>query len=363
MRQLTSALVFGAFMLGASSVSHATDFFAPSGYDVVKVNLVANDLAFNAATGEYIASVGSAAGYGLGNTVSRIGADGTILLSTFVGSEPGRVEVSRDGSTGYVALMGASTIRSFNAVTGEVTGQINLQPNSDGAVLAEDLSISPNDANTIAVAMRNTCCSPRHEGVAIFSNGVMLAAKTPGHTGSNSIEFGANGSVLYGYDNESSEFGFRTMAVNATGVSVTSFSKATLNGYYKTIQYDDGLIFSSAGEVIDPTTAVKLGQFSLEYGSFFAPDVSLGRAYGLNSTGQLTIFDLNTFTPVVTFNLRNKLQETNFSELIVGANHDLAIRGTHGIYLLAASVPEPSTWAMMGLGLLATWSVSRRRQG
>ena len=46
------------------------------------------------------------------------------------------------------------------------------------------------------------------------------------HTGSNVIAFGATAGRLYGYNNETSEFGFRRMDVTASGVTVLEIRPA-----------------------------------------------------------------------------------------------------------------------------------------
>lgn len=356
----SSLLVCMMGFIGLSACLPATAAL-PTGYEVTKVNLLSNDLVFNNATGEYLASVGSAAGFGSGNSITRIGDNGTILQSTFVGSEPGKIALAKDGSKGYVALNGAPAITVFDGSNGANLSKINLTGTWNGANYAEDLSVSPDDADTIAVSLRNSCCSPRHEGVAIFKNGVMLPTKTPGHTGSNTIEFGSSGSVLYGYNNETSEFAFRTMSVSSTGVTVSSLSTAPLYGYNKTIQYDQGYIFGSSGEVIDAETATRLGQISLDYGALLAPAVAQGHVYALGGYGQLSIYDLTTFTPITTFNLSSLIGSTGFTKLIVGADGDLAIQSTRGIFLLSA-VPEASTLATMSLGLIGLLIAARKRQ-
>lgn len=330
-------------------------------YRVTTVSLASNDLAFNAATGEWLLSVPSSAGYGLGNSITRLSASGSILQSTFVGSEPGVIALSSDGSQGYVGLKGAGFIRAFNAMTGAAQGQFALGTSwLGGSEYAEDIAVSPDDKNLIAVSLRNNCCSPRHDGVAIFKNGVALPNKTGVHTGSNSIEFGADGSVLYGYNNETTEFGFRTMAVNANGVSVTSVGFGAFAGFYKTFQYDGGLLFSSGGDVADAATGLKIGQFTIGYDSSFVASVKRGEAYALTSAGMLTIFDLATYTPKSTLNLG--FYPGSVSELVLGADGALAARTANALYLLTP-VPEPGSTALLVLGLAGLAVFKSRRTG
>ncbi|NBD21454.1 hypothetical protein GTZ97_12345 [Aquabacterium fontiphilum] len=334
----------------------------PSDFQVTAVSLTSvNDVVFNASTQELLVSVGSLAGYGYGNSITRIGLNGTILGSQFVGSEPGKIALSSDGTVGYVALQAAPSIKQFNALTGTTISSISTPSSTySGATRAEDIAVSPDNANVIAVSISNTCCSPRHEGVYIIENGQVLPNRTPGHTGSNTIEFGANGSILYGYNNETTEFGFRTMSVNNAGVSTTSVTGGALYGFYQTFTYEAGLAYSSSGVVFNPSTGEQLGKFSLPYDATFTASVTTKRAYAIDGARRLTVFDFDTFTPIATFNLAGQLNDTNISKLIYTQSGSLAAIGPTGVYVLSA-VPEiGSMWMMiLGLfGLMATVKIS-----
>ena len=56
---------------------------------------------------------------------------------------------------------------------------------------------------------------------------------------------------LYGYNNETSEFGFRRMTINASGVTVTNTTQNLISGS-SDIRYSNGYIYSTSGKVIDP---------------------------------------------------------------------------------------------------------------
>ncbi len=357
----TSVIAGGLACFALQAAHAALPADLPLSYQVSTVSLkAANDLVFNASSQELLASIGSAAGYGVGNTITRIGLDGAILSSQFVGSEPGKIALSSDGSVGYVALQTAPSIKQFNTLTGITTASISVPGSAyNGSTRAEDIAVSPTDANVIAVSVRNTCCSPRHEGVYIIQNGQVLADHTPGHTGSNTIEFGANGTTLYGYNNETTEYGFRTMSVNSTGVRTTSVSGSTLYGFYQTFTVEQGLAYSSTGVVFNPSTGEQMGQFSLPYDATFAVSVADKRAYSLNSAKQLTVFDFDTFTPITTFDLSGELGDTSLSKLIYTKDGSLAAIGTNSIFVLSA-VPEVGSMWMGALGMLSLAAAVRK---
>lgn len=354
-RQGMGSLLLACAIAFVAPLASAT----PSGFQVTTVNLWTNDLAYNATSGEWLVAVPSYAAFGVGNSITRVSSTGKVLQSTYMGSEPYRIALSQDGSLGYVSLWGANAIRSFNGLTGAALTQVSL-----GSNYAEDLEVSPTDKTVVAASLANHYFSPRHEGVAIFKNGVLLPGQTPGHTGSNVIEFGADGSTLYGFNTETSERGFRTMGVSDSGVTVQSVKNQVFNGYTQDIQYDSGMVFNSNGEVVDAATGQKLGQFPIVgYQGSLLASVATGEAYFLHNSGVLTIFDLATFTAKATYSLGIQIGAGGtFTDLTLGANGNLAVNaGGEKIYLLTA-VPEPGSAALLLLGLLGlAWRRSRQQ--
>jgi hypothetical protein len=113
------------------------------------------------------------------------------------------------------------------------------------------MEVMPGQPSTVAVSRRYLSTSPRHAGVGIYDDGVVRSTTTPTHTGSNVIEFSSSASTLYGYNNETSEFGFRRMTINASGVTVTNTTQNLISGS-SDIRYSNGYIYSTSGKVIDP---------------------------------------------------------------------------------------------------------------
>ena len=270
---------------------------------VRKVDLAANDLVVNPATQTLYASVPSTAG-ARGNSVTAINPqEATLGASTFVGSEPNRLAISDDAQLIYVGIDGASAVRRVDLATQTAAQQFALGNSQFGGPLrANDIAVAPGQPTVVAVSRRNTCCSPSHEGVAVFDNGVMRSQTTPGHTGANVIEFSASPTTLYGYNNETTEFGFRKMTVNASGVSVTSTVSGLLSGFGSDIKFAGGRVYATSGRVIEPEGGTVFGTFN-GGGNLVAVDLPLRRAFFLgsgNSGGALTLtaFDIDTFLPL-----------------------------------------------------------------
>jgi hypothetical protein len=87
-----------------------------------------------------------------------------------------------------------------------------------GTYSAESVAVSPADPNVVAVSLASSRSSPRHRGVALINGTSILPTMTQPHTGSNVVTFGADGSAVYGLNNESSEFGLRRIDVAADGL-------------------------------------------------------------------------------------------------------------------------------------------------
>jgi hypothetical protein len=196
----------------------------------------------------------------------------------------------------------------------------------------------------VAISLRNTCCSPRHEGVAVYDEGVRRAGVTPGHTGSNSIAFGETGSTLYGYNNETTEFGFRTMRVTDAGLTVTHTTGTILSGFYQRIQYAAGRVYSGQGAVIDAGARVRAGEFAAR-GTAFTVDTALGRAYYADSgSGTLAVYDLNTFQQLGTAGLGPLFSEhpaLSRERLVRWGTDGLALNDGQQILIVRTAIAGP----------------------
>jgi hypothetical protein len=311
-----------------------------------QISLAANDLVYDPLRQRIYASVPSSAGV-IGNSLTQIDpVTGTIGASVFIGSEPGRLEISDNSQYIYASLDGAAAVRRFDLASQTPGLQFALGSDpSLGPYSVDDFAVVPGQPDSVAIARKYLSVSPRHAGVAIYDNGVPRPTTTATHTGSNVIEFSASDATLYGYNIETSESGFRTMAVGASGVSVVSTTSKLVSGV--DIRYDSGLIYSTAGRVIDPAMATIMGSFSeLDWDSLVAPDASAGRVYFLTRTNfsvlTLKAFDLTTFRQVGSLTISDV--SGNPGSLITWGADGLAFRTSGSqIFLvsIASIVPTP----------------------
>lgn len=216
------------------------------------LNLTTNEIVYSVYNNQIYASIPSANGSN-GNSIGVINPLTSSLVNTYsIGSEPTVIAISDDGQTLYSGFSGTSTVRKFNVVNNTASIQFPIGSDSfQGPFYVEDIEVMPNHPNTIAVSRRNITSIPRHEGVAIFDEGVMRTATTPDHTGSNQIEFGDEFSLV-GFNNESTEYGFRRMTINAGGVSVASVTSLYQgSGILPKFSSYGGKAYFNTGRVVD----------------------------------------------------------------------------------------------------------------
>ena len=321
------------------------------------IDLETNDLVSDLDRGKLYASSPGTAGPATGNSIVTIDPEsGTVEGSVFVGSDPNVLALSNDGSALYVGLDGAAQIRRYDPESR--TAGLAFSLGSDpffGPYFAEDIAVQPGNPDTIAVSLRNAGISPRHGGVAVFDNGFVLPTATARHTGSNRIEFGPDPSALFGTNNETTEFGFREMLINAMGVTVVDVTADLLPAFGVDIEHAQGAIYATNGRAIDPASGTLLGTYAAsgileavpEWGVIFFLE---GRS---GTTRTLKMFDLDTFVLLDEATIEGLSGAP--SSLVRWGESGLAFRTDSQVFLVT---PEPTSAVLLLAGLLG---LSRRR--
>jgi hypothetical protein len=154
---------------------------SPAASFVRQMALSTNDLVYNQGTQKLYASVPSEA-RSSGNSIAEIDpAMGAVTTQVFVGSEPTQLAPADDGSTLYVGLDGAASIRSYNILTHTAGTQFPVGRDSfTGPYGFSDIAVSPGNPLVLAVARQNRFNSPSESGVAVFDNGVQRPKTGPG---------------------------------------------------------------------------------------------------------------------------------------------------------------------------------------
>lgn len=234
---------------------------------------------------------------------------GQVVNSVFVGSDPSCMELTKDTNFIYVGLSGASQVKRVNLNTFSVDMTVSLGNGSYGPLYAEDLTTLVAGPQYVVVSRMSKSVSPRHSGVAVFKNGVQLSQVTASHTGSNVIEADDSVNVVYGYNNETTEYGFRRMRVDTTtGISVLDLVQGA--GFGSNFEYHEGLIYSESGKVFDPRSnpPAAVGQFNAPY--YYKKKVEAdkhnNKVYITDyySSLEIVVFNLSTYSSIETVNLQ-----------------------------------------------------------
>src|SRR5262245_50265182 len=153
---------------------------------VRQINLLNNDIVYDAARQIIYASVPSAAGLN-GNSLAPIDpATGVIGQPIFVGSEPGELAISDNQQYLYVALDGAGSIRRFDLAT-RAPG---LQFYAGAPFRVNALEVLPGNPVSVAVVQYRLNTAPAFESLAIYDNGARRDKIVNGFGGPGAIAFG-----------------------------------------------------------------------------------------------------------------------------------------------------------------------------
>jgi len=274
-----------------------------------QIDIRANDLVYDPASRRILASVGGLDPHFPNRVVAIDPATGTVVASTFVGSEPGKFAISDDGRVVYVALTGGFAIRRLDpsSLTSDLEFPATIGP---GAI---DLAVLPGQSGSVAAVGTG--------GVTVYDEGRPRGAVA---FSSDVIDFGASASRLYGYVNQNSGFDFSRMNINAQGVFLADRTQGLITGFNVDIRYDRGRLYTSKGVVIDPEARTRIGAFpgNASAGLHVAPDpvtervFLLERPYGLI----LAAFDRDTRSELGSFVLPPDLSTRTTNLIRWGAN-------------------------------------------
>ena len=207
---------------------------------------------------------------------------GALGRSVAIGADPRALAVADDGSRAYVGGLGSNDVTEVDLSTFTVTQRFSLGVGpSSGGRFADDILVQPGNPSVIAVSMRNEGLTPRHEGVAIFDEGVPRPTATPRHTGPDEITWSDDPNVLYGYNDDSTAYGFYVLTVDASGVTMTS-PGSLFTGSQQDLEHAGGEIVATNGQVVDPATLSRVGGYAAS--GPLEVDVAEQTAYFLGST-------------------------------------------------------------------------------
>ncbi len=323
----------------------ATPTFTTRSDGVRVLSLPVNDIVYNPSDHFIYASVPSAAG-SIGNSITPIDpSTNSIGQSVFVGSEPYRLALADSGDTLYTSLAGVPRVRRFDLQTHTPGIQFGLGSEMIwGPFYGDELAVAPGNSNRVAVS---TYLPPiaGGTGIVLADNGTLL----PNKAGGESLAF--SGAYLYTYNNYTSEFGLRKLALTGNGFSEVGLVTNVVNGYGSRIAAANGLIYGSDGAVADAGSLNLVGKFvRTDPGIWVVPDLANHRVYflGLDLLGtsaMITAYDSQTFLQVGSFTVKNILSsDVALRRFIRYGTDGLAFTTSDdNIYFLTTSMVTPVT--------------------
>jgi hypothetical protein len=232
------------------------------------LNLPTNDLVLDPVRTVVYASVPSTA-ITYGNSVLRIDPPSATPTGTVVvGSQPGALAISDDGSLLYVGLNGSDSVLAMDLASGYTGPSVDLGASSVGGRTAGQIRVVPGSPNRYVVSRRQGSQSD-FGGLAVY-DGTTLIGEWNGFVGGESITF-VTPTLLYGFNNETSGDDLVRFTVNSAGITEGTDLMTFILGA-NSITSQGGWVFANNGQTVDGATMRLVGQYSA-YGTVWpSPD-------------------------------------------------------------------------------------------
>lgn len=326
----------GSIYVTATVDGHASN---PMGVSVTPVPAayttlpqITNAMTLDPVTGHLWATVPSTAPT-FGNSLVEIDpASHAIIANVSVGSEPGALAISDDGSYVYVCLAGADAIAKVDAKAHTlVTTFPVVPPQGSAAQYPTGIAVQPGNSDVVAVVQQDQGDSG-YNGPTIYKGGVPLP-KFLGVYQGNSFAFTA-ATTIWSADTYSSPHYLYKSQLDATGVTVQN----SWQGGGDVLKSFGGNLYLDDGQELNGQTGSLIGTFPDD--GDITVDLAAKRAFVLpfyygQVDATLDVFDTTTFKPVTQVVLKgldlSNLYEMNLVR--VGAK-GLAFRGPNGVYFI-----------------------------
>jgi Calx-beta domain len=288
---------------------------------VTEIPLTTKHLVYDPFRQTLYASVPSSAPINPNTIVPINSSSGAVGTPISIGSNPGRLALSRDGQFLFTSLDGTGLIRRYDLSSNSVGPDFNLGVSFGQTNAAEDMESLPGQPTSLAISLASA--GVNHVAVAIYDNGVSRTNRTPTSPQNDLIEFGSSAPVLYGLNTTNTEAGFRKLAVDNNGVTVVSSAGNGLGLGVRDFRIVNGLAYSSNGLVVDPETQTVVGKFTLPFfGYTVTVDPAANRAYfvtaGAGSELMVVAYDLTNFAQVASLKLPFVFAPTPFDLTLAG---------------------------------------------
>ncbi|MGI4756368.1 MAG: beta strand repeat-containing protein [Janthinobacterium lividum] len=262
----------------------------------VYVPLVSNNMVFNPVNGLAYLSIPSTGSTVAGNSiVSFDPATGALGTPIFVGSEPGVMAISDDGTTLWVALNGTTAIRQVDLVHAIAGPQYSISAIADYSGFLAAIVVLPGTTNSVAVASGYT--------LGIYDSGV-LRGSTVSVNSVYALQADGTRSELYtgGY-NTVQAYTYDGAGLRLKSSGTNNYSNNVASSSFDEMQLAGGKLYTDYGRVFDPESGGQLGTFMLGTTIISGPtlyDSALSQVYVLTSSSGNGSY--NNFSQVLLLN-------------------------------------------------------------
>jgi len=302
--------------------------------------ITANDIVYNGTDGLLYASIPPTSVGAAGNSIEGIDPNsGNVVRHIWVGSNPNKLALSSDGTQLFVGLDGAASVAQVDLTQGKVVNQIPLGGGTgiyNPPLKALYLAAVPGAPNSVAVATLGGFGT--QSGITIYDSGVPRANAWT--SGEGPMSFGSSASTLYVLTSAVEQ-----LTVDSTGVT-SATSLGSFTGSVNWLQYDNGSLYLSSGQVLNASNGALLGTF---YSNATTPasgpivsDSALGRAFiavpsYISNSDAVMAYDESSF------NLLGSIPVNGVGENGYGSSFEKIVRwGQNGLALNAAPGPFTS---------------------
>lgn len=335
--------------LGVCTLTAPTQGGALENATIQQINFVANDIVYDRTRNLIYASVPSSQGFPNGNSIVSIDpATLSIVGSSLAGSEPTRMDISRNGERVFVGINGANGFRSWDPGS-NVFGPIRplLSQFGDPAI-AENLAVWPGDPSVVVVS-KNEVGSTADGDLEVFDDTGSIGNGNGFFNDANQIHFVDN-DTLISYNDSSTGFDLIRWSFDGQNLTEEDNIGGLISGFNTQIEVADGIIYASNGKVVDPFTLTALGTFNAN--GPFEPAPAFGRTYFFDNR-VLRVFDNPSFLELdsITF---NTTISSDIRTLIAAGDGRLAYLSNNGRLgvISGVMIPEPSSISVLLLGVV-----------
>jgi hypothetical protein len=217
---------------------------------VFKVPVLAEQMVADPVRRRFYVSVGGASPQ-YPNTLLTVDANtGAVLSTPYVGSNPRSLALADDASTLWIGVDGPLSIRRLTLTTDPPgVGPLTALTQALGAGQTAGPMVGlPGAPLSVVVS------TPDGKKTVVLDDGVARSTSASTLGRSASLLVAGSAGYVYGYNSQSTAFGFLTMTVSAAGISDLSTTPNLLSGFGNQIVYQAGRVYAASGEVIDVTT-------------------------------------------------------------------------------------------------------------